>query len=205
VHTQTATRKSTPAVAESAAQSHTNIGSFIDNRTAKFEWRDAFRDAKANIRWTYKEIGMHITGYAAGFHHAPGGNRGKAMLALTGNSAETFVTLLAASRIGAAYGVLDATIAEEAGPAIDAAKASTLIVPPSFEKELLRLIPEWSHPLFTQGIAAQGPVNSARHRSLRQVSYASPMLFHSPLVFSSGSCFRYVGFGVSRCKKVAHV
>lgn len=174
----------TNTTAAAAPVRHTNIGTFIDQVVSKHEWRDAFRDSKANHRWTYKEFGQFITGYAAGFNGMPGGHRGKRMLALTGNAAETVVTLLAAARIGATYGVVDATLAEEVSPAIEAGQVSTLIVPPSFDKELLRLIPEWNAPLFRDGLAPQGPVRSLRHRSLRFVCDSSYCCFVS-LLFSA--------------------
>ena len=185
-HVQTAQAKkhrATPAAADTPTP-RASIGEFIDRRVAQFEWRDAFRDSKTGVRWTYKELGSQITTYAAGLNSTPGGHRGKTLLALTGNAPESLMTIVGAARIGAAASVLDATLAEEVGPAIEAAKVNTLIVPGSFDKELQRLVPEFSAALFRSGAAPQGPVRSRRHPSLRLVrlhlAFCSPRYLYQP-------------------------
>lgn len=175
LHSQAApSARAAPTTAARPAATAANIGEYLDRRTSQYEWRDAFRDTKSNIRWTYKELQTQVSGYACGFNAMPGGLRGKRLLALTGNAPESLVTLLAAARIGAASSVLDATLAEEVGPAIEAAKATALIMPPSFDKELLRLVPEFDHPVYRNASAPQGPVRSRRNPSLKFVRVPPP-------------------------------
>lgn len=72
------------------------IGELVDQQSAQLEFRDAFRNMRSGVRWTYGEFKEHVDAVAVGFVQY--GFSGQNVVSSLPNNIENFVDLYAAAR-----------------------------------------------------------------------------------------------------------
>jgi len=93
-----------------------NAGDFFEEKVAKYEHRDAFRDVPQNIRWTFLELKDHMAALGNGFYGwGLTMKPGECLLSLLPNEAEYLVTLLASAKTGTVFVPLNPSFSVETG------------------------------------------------------------------------------------------
>lgn len=87
---------------ESSSLGGDNLSALLGNITERFEHRDALRNVKQKVRYTYKEIRKHVDGVGEGLLDGVAKPEHR-ILSLMGNEVENIISHIGMNRVGMTY------------------------------------------------------------------------------------------------------